>query len=356
MSSESKKPASATSHARNEIFSVQRFLFSISIVLFHFAPASIKIQFQGLTSGSCLVTFFFVLSGFFAQRSIDGKIVDRLAFLKKKFWRLAPYFYLSMALCIAFDLLNGRFRWLTFLNNLLMTQSVFPDTGFSFNGPSWFVSALSVNFCLLMILLPVIGSLGRKKLVGLTVVIWIGNMVIQLWLAKIGLSGISYLTPWTHFPAFLAGFTGAACLGSSGWRSISNPALLVAVTVLIFAELHFRTIESISSLIFAPNGYYTPMFTALVLVTANQSVATRKLFDTGAIRFLGNASYPIYILQAPLYILGAAVMRKLLLDVGEILECLAIGCFIVAASTMLMFAIDHLLKQQQRFVQAGKAS
>lgn len=191
---------------RNELFSLLRFAFSISIVAFHFGPADLKVWLRGLTSGTCLVTFFFVVAGFFAIQSYERFQGSRTDFLVGKFKRLAPYYYLSTALCIVFDLVNQRFPWMTFLNNLCITQSVFPDTDFAFNGPSWFVSAIIVHFALFILVAPWILKARKSTLVAIAILLWIVTVFVQSYFCKIenyDISANSYITPWTHIGHFL---------------------------------------------------------------------------------------------------------------------------------------------------------
>lgn len=92
-----------------------RGLAAVAVVLFHFAhltsvavPAALGFVAADFAKG---VYLFFVLSAFSLMHSTERQ-VDRpdwvTAFFTKRFWRIAPLFYLILAALVCYQLVGGN--------------------------------------------------------------------------------------------------------------------------------------------------------------------------------------------------------------------------------------------------------
>lgn len=138
-----------------------RFFAAAAIVLLHMQGKIIPMQHDvRLGLG---VSFFFVLSGFiltYVYREFQSHSI--WTFYRARFARLWPVHLVTFVLAAAFVMPHALFKaqWVTTIPaNLTLTQAWFPISGlvFSWNGPSWSISAEAWFY----ILFPLLVASGR---------------------------------------------------------------------------------------------------------------------------------------------------------------------------------------------------
>jgi peptidoglycan/LPS O-acetylase OafA/YrhL len=300
-----------------------RFLAALAVVIFHYAP---RVAAYGrvpevlknlIDEGPAAVGFFFILSGFvLAHRHLYGeaRIRNRAAFYWARFARLYPAYLLAFLLFlpIAADryvlhpspAISGRHTFLlSGILSCLMLQSWTPLAQ-AWNGPSW---SLSVEV-FLYFMFPLIGvrlvTLSRRGMAGMLLVSWL-------------------------IPAGLAAAYVGRLIPESVWRLYvtNNPLLWLPLFVMgicaarfvpVWARIPMRTASTLSALgivavavaavawphqwadVFVTGGI-APLLVLLIVFFTRISGWITRIIGGPLLSRLGEASYALYILQAPLW-------------------------------------------------------
>lgn len=284
---------------RNEIFSAWRFLFVVFIVGYHFAPEAQREGWWVFSTGQVCVTFFFVLSGFLAHQSSMRKWSGAADFLRAKFVALAPLYFAVLALAVVLDLASGVFRPGVILADAALVQAWIPGVQLALNGPAWFMSALFACFALY----PLMRKLRGRSLTVAAVLLWVTVQAVCFFLGTEGrLERFSY---WIYFPLFHASsfFLGVALAAAMEHRrsdagslfptALGALVVLPALAMLPAAPPLIRQCAEIS--------LFAPLFAFLVWSVV---VAPRWLVEAADLpwlRIAGALSFPVYLLQMPVY-------------------------------------------------------
>jgi peptidoglycan/LPS O-acetylase OafA/YrhL len=299
-----------------------RFIAAMAVVVFHFAPdvrgyENVPGVVQKLISeGPAAVAFFFILSGFVLANkylmSEAGRVNSLPEFYNSRFARLYPAYLVAFLMFAPFAVAKylghsaaGGPDWRTFLFaailNGLMVQA-WTSYSQSWNGPSWSLSVEAFMYLVFPFASERIEKLrdtARTLLIvaawlipaGITAAFTLGMIQKPLWdsyirnnpllwtpLFLIGIAGIRFVEPWSKVAKTTASWlTLAACAGflalAASWP---KDWLEVFIT-----------------------GGVAPLFLlGIILFTRNTNWLTNlvggKAFDA-----MGQASYIIYIVQAP---------------------------------------------------------
>jgi peptidoglycan/LPS O-acetylase OafA/YrhL len=149
-----------------------RFFAALSVIVAHYAVG--RQIFGGragrfLDNGPSGVTFFYILSGFiltynYAGRSADGRLKWR-SFMQIRFARVYPIYLVGLILGTIVWLESQRFTLVTFagfLLNVSMLHDFVPfRSAHGFNSPSWSVSCEMFFYVIFPFLLPVLARVKR---------------------------------------------------------------------------------------------------------------------------------------------------------------------------------------------------
>lgn len=286
---------------KNNVISWLRLLFVLCIVGYHFAPAHLRLGFSVFVLGQVFVTFFFVLSGFLLKVSDWGEWSGAGKFLAGKVRALMPLYLTSILICAGIDAAAGTLRPAAIAADVLLVQAWLPGLQLAMNGPAWFMSALFACF----VCYPFVRPLRPPALLAVASGYWLLVQIAGGWLsAGEQLGEFSY---WQYFPPFhLASFLLGMAVGSV-CGEISAPdsrrflyccfATIAAVSILCA----FHTLQPMLVWDLLQISLSAPVF-ALVVVCA-------VLFPWCAIgggaslaaEWAGVVSYPIYLLQMPMF-------------------------------------------------------
>ncbi len=302
---------------RNEIYSVFRFLLCFGIVLFHYGPRSLVSAHAWVSSAAINVTFFFVLSGFLmATSASQAKEFDPFDFLGRRLSKLLPLHYFSLALFVALQ--AADFDWLAFLLNLVLLQSWIPPFPLWLNFPAWFISCLFSH----LLLFPMIFRHGQgyrmkpSRFLFQALGFWAGTQVILTILFNSrsfyqGFMPLShdliFYSPLSHLCSFVLGIAlGILHVQSlpiriTKWASL---AFCGATLLVIFGTLQSGWLEGVSSNLPLGASFFGPAFGALVFSVALLPREVRSIFNLRVVRFLGEISFPIYLLQLPVRVIA----------------------------------------------------
>lgn len=325
-----------------------RFLASAAIVVFHYKDA---LGFTGALHGLHLaVDLFFVASGVMMGDLYGGRLTSRASygrFMQKRFARLAPLHYLTLAFFVAFGLLAALLHLASANPGLYLSSRIAPNVlflhafdttgGLSFNGPSWSISAEMGMYALL----PVLWIVSRWRLAP---ALWFAGLAGLFLLDATG-GGREWLE-WTYdggviraLPSFLLGLW----LSKADLTRIPRPELGLLACVAGFAV----------GAAFLPNAALLMLGWGCVvfaLATDRQKIAS----PARLIAPLGRLTYSLYMLHMPvLVVLGTVVGKKFLhLESATYAAWVVLLGFIVlpAASWLSLTTFEtwgrHLLSRQ----------
>jgi len=314
----------AYSNLRFEALNVFRFVAAIIIILFHLNfPRDIvykNINFHIPTilfAGPCMVTFFFVLSGFVMTIAYYNQSNDLL--LSRNYWlnrvsRIYPVYILALLLTIIVLGVNHVDPALIF--NLVLLQAWFPHYIYALNGPGW---ALSVE-AFFYVSFPLALFYLRKKdhypyhLILIALSFWVLTQTVLTALLNSSLYGgvysdlheYIYHSPLPHLSSFLLGIAG-------GYLIIKRQNLLRLPEYISFG-LFFSVIiigsymignwnqQIIGVHIPANASFFGPLFLLFILSTAMiNNTYLGRILSNRLFLILGASSYALYILQYPIH-------------------------------------------------------
>ena len=315
-----QKPSSGKSSADLDALTIARYPAAIGVVWFHFGRAQLPLipHWLGgfIVSGYAGVTFFFVLSGFiltyvYHSRELRDPVELR-RFAAHRVARIYPVYLLAWAL---YGLVSPPHQWIGVLVwgalSATLLQSWVPNAPPNWNWPGWSLSAEAFFYACFPALLwasrgarpKVLWSVLLLLLIANTVYIEliheVGNHIIlrNTHLATTARQYLSYL-PLLQGLLFAMGVVLGRLFLALRSRLVLSPWVVAALVAAIVATLSVRVD-------FYPGErrdmLLAPEFCALVLVLANMRVPAGWLTNCGLA--LGRASYAVYILQFPMWIL-----------------------------------------------------
>jgi peptidoglycan/LPS O-acetylase OafA/YrhL len=300
-----------------------RFLAALAVVIFHYAPrVDVYNQVPGviknvINEGPCAVSFFFILSGFvLAYRHLynGSRVQSAPAFYWARFIRLYPAYLLAFLLyapeAAQRYILNpspestGHHTFvLSAVLSCLMLQSWTPLAQ-AWNGPSW---SLSVE-AFMYLMFPFIGfqliKLTRRQTAFVLFLSWLipsslALAYVERWIPD--RTWHLYITnnPLLWMPLFVMGICASRMV--SAWKMVAeNRAKIVSTFIFVALILVSLLWPHRWSDIFVTGGI-APLLVAVIVCFTRRSSLIARAVGGPFLSKLGEASYIVYILQAPLW-------------------------------------------------------
>ncbi len=324
MSGEPSQPAPR----RLEALTTLRFFAALHVTLFHLLglgtwglPARLE---AAIRAGPVSVSFFFVLSGFILTQAYAKRPPHRApwTYARSRFARLYPLYALGLLLMAPSWFLHGG-ELAPSLATSALVQAWWPPWANAWNPPAWSLSAEAFFYVMFPLLLPWTLRASKRVLWALASAGWAAMLLVAVVYVVRAPDGLAHVDsdsqafwldalkfhPLVRLPEFFVGLAlGRAALDGArlpaGWGVGAALALVAALFVSDLAPypvLH--------------NGLFTPLFALVILSAATSGpTRTRALLEHRWLVALGEASYALYILQAPM--LGAVhgVLKRLISD------------------------------------------
>jgi len=294
-----------------------RGIAALLVAIFHFEMAAgrfVPAQ-QTMFFEKCylMVDLFFILSGFIMMHvysktfSISVPKTSFKQFLVARFARIYPLHFFSLLFLIIFvkflpppDLQYKNVESLSSIaNNFLLLHSFYINKIYTWNIPSWSISAewwCYLAFPLLALFI------NKKKMIAIVVLILfiIGSYCSIMYL----LPRVNPLYPAVPVPhninstydyGFLRGIAGftlgmimyAAYQLPSAKKLLQNDFLAILIILLVFLTLHYAGNDAICVILFA----------MLVPAFAANNGFVHSACNNKALQYIGNISYSIYLMQ-----------------------------------------------------------
>jgi peptidoglycan/LPS O-acetylase OafA/YrhL len=308
-----------------------RFIAALIVVIFHYGRDSKLILFAKpfITSGPQMVSLFYVLSGFVMLVSHINKKNDNLRnYYVARVARIVPVYLIALLISIYFDFGRGINNSKALLLNFTFLQSWFSPYPLSFNSPAWSLSVEAFFYLIFPLIIFFIKNSGIswKKLSVISLLIYFFTQAILSSLLNAKLITtipsaahdlINYF-PLSHFCSFLLG-VAAGFLYVNNKDKFNNTgfvASIILVGCIIFniAMLQYRGLlgKFFPFPLAASSSFFSLPFTFLILSVVYSKNILTKVMAIPLFVILGEASYSLYILQKPVYLLYNKFLAKLL--------------------------------------------
>ena len=292
-----------------------RGITALLVAVYHFEDLMLRFIPQAssmfFSKSYMMVDIFFLMSGFIITHVYDPRFQQQIAapdykkFIIARFARIYPmHLFVLLIVLISFVASGSPSSPIqnpnAILSNLLLVHSFGIHNTFTWNVPSWSISAewwCYVLFPFLIVFLNRMKGFAVGCLFGLSVLIYLS---IMYWLPRVSENGLP-LAVAVHdlnvsfdygFIRGLAGFTSGMLLYklyktplSKGWFS-SDWLLALLITAAVLC-MHFA----------APDILCVPLFAGIVICTACNDGIIHKILDGRVLKYLGDISYSIYMLH-----------------------------------------------------------
>ena len=287
-----------------------RFFFIILVVLSHYIGSSFDF------GGECGVSFFFMLSGFvlslaYSERIAKGSFSTK-PFVVKQCIKIYPLHILTFIVMFALDIRLEKYCDITaVIANILLLQSWVPADSFYFvaNSPSWFLCDILFFYVVFSSLNKYILRSDNRKLLAISLVVILLYICLMAVLPTYLVNPILYANPLTRLLDFIVGIilyklyvsdNGIALrdkLNGKSFLTVSlmelSVILLVVITAIVYPHLPQR-VRTVS--IF---WLTIPLFIYFFAMTDKHSGVISKFLQEKTMLWLGNISFCIYIIHAP---------------------------------------------------------
>ncbi|MFH2040378.1 MAG: acyltransferase [Chloroflexota bacterium] len=296
-----------------------RFLAGVIVVIFHFGRKTwIGINIPALTTGPFMVVFFFVLSGFIMTIAYgQQEIVDKGKYWVARFARIAPVYYLAIAIILIDNHLSGTSTDPYALNySVFFLQAWFPKTPISINGPSWSLSVEMFFYLIFPFLIIFLKKISVFKASLITLVFWGITFYVRNTLNYSPtfdyvdpdvMHAIVFNHPLIHLASFMLGVVGGLIyVKYLLMRKISNlvsSSLVIFSFILIAITLTYRTKLFLFPNVISVYAVCSLLFLAFILALSIDHSWISSLLSNKFLLFLGELGYSIYILQVPFHLM-----------------------------------------------------
>lgn len=332
---------------RIEQLTFTRFIAAISIVIYHYGNGSnlfnnkyVSFIFEQADIG---VSYFYILSGFVMIIAYGNhKYIDFNNYIKNRLARIYPVYVLAIFLILGVNLFSN-INAQDLVLNLFMMQSWVPAKALTINIPGWSLSVELFFYLAFPVLLNSIYSKAKFKTLAIWIVsFWLlSQLIFHLIVSRIielpyySIQDINYF-PLMHFNEFLIGnLTGLFFIKyHNKYRKNFLPEIFVIIFISLFllkfpVGLNFH------------NGLFAVLFVPLILLISLSNDRFINSFANKKLIFLGEISFGIYILQAPVWIIFSDYRMNKYLGLNKELD-FTVSFLIRFVILILLSAVSYL--------------
>ncbi|MCP4911681.1 MAG: acyltransferase [Oligoflexia bacterium] len=345
-------------------FNGLRFLAASYVIAFHYfsLPNSTLLN-RFFKQGHISVPFFFLLSGFvltYSYHSYDfSGIRNKVSYIKNRFIRLAPIYYMALFLSLPFIYLNFKngikysfLETISYsLTHLTLIQNLFPGKSHLhfWNYHSW---SLSVEMILYIVSPVVIINSVRTAVKSSFAKVFIlgafNTLVYFLFTNDFTLlSGYRITFAPLYIPTFYIGSLLANIYIKEREVLTSKYNFMLSM-IFIISSLAIITsflLPLPKSFYSAFNPFYTFGFSLIIIGSTSQNIFT-KFLSLPLLVLLGDASYAMYIFQAPIKTFTQQFLSKVIgyQSSTGIIFCVCVFLSITIFSIIVTKYIDPKLR------------
>jgi len=306
---------------RIEALTFFRFLAALIVIIFHFGTSTdlAKTFSPFIISGSQMVTFFFVLSGFVLMISHYKKKDETLQnFYLSRIARIVPLYMLALFLTLYFEH-DAKEHMLSLALSMGFLQSWFPPYAMNLNIPGWSLSAEAFFYLTFPLVLFIIKQSNIKifSLILFSLLLYLFTQaILSNYMNHASYDQLPaifhdtlYYSPLFHYCSFILGVTG-------GYIYVKKPHYFHKKTFLSFFIMSFSFFityyllqhpellnETLNTTLAYKSSFYGLLFLLFILSITYSNNFIIKILSLRLFVILGESSYALYILQFPIYIL-----------------------------------------------------
>jgi peptidoglycan/LPS O-acetylase OafA/YrhL len=284
------------------------------VVFFHFGPAS-GVQ-VAPNLGPIMVTFFFVLSGFVLAITYLPRRMDAGRFLLNRFSRIGPIYYVALAMMLLLLWRQGsELSPVAVGLDLLFLQAWLPPYPMAINPPAWSLSVEAAMYFSFPAVAAFVLRRSPRAALAAAFGCWVlTQLVLSLLILRrdysssVVLHDLVNYSPVAHWCSFLLGVAGGHWYLREGQRygprQTTVLLFLASLVTICVAVQHSNQLSSIAGVpVAVASSFLAPLFLVLVLSVAVAPAWVGRALSPPPFVVLGNASYSLYILQIPVYLL-----------------------------------------------------
>lgn len=325
-----------------------RFVAAMGVVVFHFGRGTMSLGWANRIwdIANTAVAFFFFLSGFILTFVYSERGANAADFYVARAARILPLYLLALAGVVVVTAWCGTLRADELLLSLLLVQSWVPGYSQVLNVPGWSLSVEAFFYLIFPLLLPLVlrTRSGGSALLWM-VIAWAVNLVIHISLVGLIAPGshgpfqdFAIYHPITHALTFVGGcYGGVAFKNLQGWFGKYGQwvALAAAVGLVAVAWAPDQLLR------YHHNGLFAPLFFPLIAGLAGTPRApVSRVFASRPCELLGEVSYGVYILQAPVALVYFWAVSALGAPPSDDVKFWLLAALIVTASIASYFLVE----------------
>jgi len=298
-----------------------RFLAAILVVLFHYGRYSWPFNTNEISKvvleGSIAVSFFFFLSGVVLSVNYLYNVKFNFkTFLIKRFARIYPVYILAfiITLVLAMSINNSYPKGLSIILQILNLHAWVPGICLEINYPAWSISVEAFFYMLFPVIIFLFRRLNNTQISIIVIFIWLLSIAQHYYFVNnlyqennIKIQEFILYFPLWHLNIFLVGMLCGIFIKEYKISKKLSPKILYTIGILMFFVV-FVTDNPIKA--YVHNGLLAPVFFLIVAGLAIDKSLLTKLLGHNMLVLLGNASYSVYILQWPLFIVFSKFLNK----------------------------------------------
>lgn len=300
-----------------------RYIAASIVLVSHFGQIKEILSIPGVGNAmrysNTLLSFFFVLTGFVLILSVNranqlpAAIPPKLL-LFKRLLRIYPLHWLALLLTLIMqqiELIQHPTADVAPLEigkicvHALLLQAWYPEYSFAlvYNYVSW---TLCVEL-LLTVLAPFLyGWMVKQQITVLVrnvVLFWFGSLLVHYLCIRQGMPlDWGFFWPPVHVPEFVVGMAGGFVICRK-FNALKQQANWIHVLAYISGALMIILMGTALSYLYKNSLIFAPAYLVILLSIALSHNWVTKLFSTKPLRYLGQISYGVFILQLPVAIL-----------------------------------------------------
>lgn len=264
---------------------------------------------------------------------------DYVNFLKRRFKRIMPTYFLFIIVWLLYMFLCGDFGWRMAIGNLFAIQE-FTGLGQSFN---WYISAILLFYILAPYFKRMVDKASFIK--NLLIVSFLVILSVPFWESNI------YIIMVTRIPIFYIGmFFGKICKQNKKMNNIY--ALSLAMMFIVGISMLIVFFKFGNTYVWSHGLYWYPfiLITPPLCIAISYFVCFLEKFYffkglSSMVSLIGKYSFEVYLLHIPLISIIYKLIRMFELQEIQVLiwllglVCLIIGCFILRRMSNLFLSL-----------------
>ena len=298
-----------------------RFLAAVLVVLFHYGrntwPFNTNEISKVVLEGSIAVSFFFFLSGVvLAVNYINKSNFNYRDFIIKRIARIYPVYLLAFIITLILAMLvnNSYPKGLSILLQILGFHAWVPGICLEINYPAWSISVEMFFYLLFPLIVFLFKKIKTSQITIIVILIWVISSFQHYYFVNnlyevnnIKIEQFILYFPLWHLNIFLTGMLAGIYINKIKKINFLTARSLYLTGILIFFAVFLIDNPFIK---YVHNGLLAPVFFLIIIGLSFDNSLITKALSNNKLILLGNASYSIYILQWPLFIVFSKILNK----------------------------------------------